>query len=84
MSINKIKFEGKTLAYIETSREKKKVELLITNRMFSLLGLDLKKHPGIKLDIKTTSLPIQNLQEDPNMMGLKKRFHEKKPFIGQK
>ena len=48
--------------------EKKKLELLITTKRTNpLIGLDWMKHLGIKLNIEKSNLPIQNIQEDPDI-----------------
>ena len=53
--------------------EKKKLELLITTkRTNSLLGLDWRKHLGIKLNIEKTNLQFQTFQEDTDIADLEK------------
>ena len=84
---NKIKFEGKTTAKVETNWETKNLELLITTkRTIPLLGLDWMKYLGIKLETEKNSLKIQNVQEDPDVMKLKRKlknlFYENKRIKG--
>ena len=84
---NKIKFEGKTMANIEIDGEKKKLELLITTKRTNpLLGLDWRKHLGISVNIEKPNTKIQNIQEDPDITDLKKKFkklfHENKTVKG--
>ena len=84
---NKIKFERKTTAKVETNWETKNLELLITTkRTIPLLGLDWMKYLGIKLETEKNSLKIQNVQEDPDVMKLKRKlknlFYENKRIKG--
>ena len=84
---NKIKFEGKTMANIEIDGEKKKLELLITTKRTNpILGLDWMKHLGTSVNIKKPNPKIQNIQEDPHVTDLKKKFkklfHENKTVKG--
>ena len=48
-------FEGKTLANVDISGDKKKLELLITEKTIILLGLDWMQHLRIKLDRVTNN-----------------------------
>ena len=77
---NKIKFEGKTMANIEIEGEKKKLELLITTKRTNPL------HLGININIEKPNPKIQNIQEDPDITDLEKKFkklfHENKTVKG--
>ena len=72
---NKINFEGKSMANVEIDGEKKKLELLITTKRTNpLLGLDWMKHLRISVNIEKPNPKIQNIQEDPDITDLKKKF----------
>ena len=84
---NKIKFEGKTTAKVEINGETKNLELLITTKRTNpLLGLDWMNQLGIKLNTEKSNLKIQNIQENPDVTELKKKFnnlfHENKTIKG--
>ena len=71
------------MASIEMDGEKKKLELLITTKRTNpLLGLNWMKHLGINLNIEKPDAKTQNIQEDPDIPDLKKKFlklcHENK------
>ena len=70
---NTKKVEGKTTAKVETHGETKNLELLITTKK-PLLGLDWMIFLGIKLETEKTNLKIQNVQETPAVMELKRNF----------
>ena len=84
---NKIKFEGKTTANVKINGETKNLELLITTKRTNpLLGLDWMNQVGIKLDTENSNLKIQNMQEYPDVIELKRKFtklfHENKTVKG--
>ena len=64
------------MANIEIDGEKKKLELLITTKRTNpLLGLVWMKHLGISVNIeKPNPKKKQNIQEDPDITELKKKF----------
>ena len=60
--------------------------MITTKRTNALLGLDWMKHLGINLNIEKPDAKIQNIQEDPDIADLKKKFkklfHENKTIKG--
>ena len=63
------------------------MELLITTKRTNpLLGLDWMNQLGIKLDTENSNLRIQNIQENPDVIELKRKFtklfHENKTVKG--
>ena len=63
------------MANFEMDGEKEKLELLITTiRTNPLLRLDWMKHLGINLNIEKPDAKIQNIQEEPDIVDLKKKF----------
>ena len=51
------------------------MELLITTKPTNrLLGLDWTKHLRIKLEIEKTDPEVQNIQEDTDVIKLKRKF----------
>ena len=75
------------MANIEIDGEKKKLELLITTKRTNpLLEVDWMKHLGININIEKPNPKIQNIQEDPDITDLKKKFkklfHENKTVKG--
>ena len=72
---NKIKFEGKTTAKIEINGETKNLEILITTKRTNpFLGLDWMNQLVIKLYTESSNLKIQNIQENPDVIELKRKF----------
>ena len=67
--------------------ETKNLDLLITaKRTNPMLGLDWMNSLGIKLETEKANMMIQNVQEDPDVMELKRKFkklfHENKTRKG--
>ena len=72
---NRIKFEGKTTASVETNGERNNLEILITTKKTNpLLGLDWTEKLCITLDTGKIGPQINNLTQDPDKTILKRRF----------
>ena len=62
------------MAKVETNGETKHLELLITTKRTSpLIGSNWLKQLGIKLETEKTNLLIQNVEEDPDVIALKRK-----------
>ena len=81
---NKIKFEGKTIAIVETDGKVRQLELLITTRQtHPLLGLNWMEKLGITLrtevphqTINHIDQPNQTIDKPDTDISLKSKFHK--------
>ena len=72
---NRIKFEGKPIAIIETDGKRNDLEILVTTKKTNpLLGLDWMKKLGKTLDIGKTGPQVNHIIEDPDITTLKRKF----------
>ena len=79
---NKIRFEEKTTATVETNGQRNNLEILITTKKTNpLLGLDWMTKLGITLDTGRTGPQINNVTEDTEITSLKRRFKKLFPKI---